>query len=97
MQRGKTDMLNARRKRMLNTINHNAVVEARDVDVIHRAIGGVRHGRLEIHAHEGRRRVGVGHVDEGGGVMRLLLVMMLEVNLALLRDRGMFRGRSERR
>lgn len=91
VQRGETDMLDARRKRMLN------IVEARDVDVVHRAVGRVRHGRLEVHAREGRRRVGVGHVDEGHGVMRLLLLVVLEVKLALLRERGMFRGRSERR
>jgi hypothetical protein len=99
VQRGETDMLDARGKRMLNTIDHNAVVEARDVDVIHRAVGRVGHGRLEVHAREGRRRVGVGHVDEGDGMVRLLLllVVMLEVNLALLRERGKFRGKSEKR
>lgn len=43
-----------------NAAASDAIVKARDVDMVHGAVSGVRDGRLEVEAHEGRRRVGIG-------------------------------------
>lgn len=72
-QRGVTDLLDAR------ATANDTIVKAREVDVVHRPVSRVWHRRLEVDAHDGRRRVGVvgSHIDDLG---RLLLIGMIDVS-----------------